>query len=225
MTFEPWTTTTVAEIAELVVARTDGARALVLVDGTSGSGKSTFARRLARHVDGSALVATDDVSWHLHPTQWGQEMLDNVVRPWLAGNDVDYRPPGWVAKGREGSVTATGTSVLVVEGVGAGRRELADLAVFLVWVDTDPDLARSRIVERDIGIDGDTPEEVAAFHASWMELEVPFLLEEAPWTRADLVVDGASQGPDGDTVRVHHGGGPVCVDPVRRASARRASLP
>ncbi|MCL2454615.1 MAG: hypothetical protein FWD18_04850 [Micrococcales bacterium] len=211
MTFEPWTTTTITEIADLVLTRAGGARALVLVDGTGGSGKSTFARRLARHIDGAALVSTDDVSWHLHPTRWAREMLEGVVQPWFAGDDVDYRPPGWVAKGREGSITATqsdphraGDGVLIIEGVGAGRHALADLATFLVWVSTDPALARERILVRDIGIDGDTREEVAAFLAGWMELEVPFLLEEAPWERADLIVDGASQDPDGDTVRIHH---------------------
>ena len=37
--------------------------ALVLVDGRSGSGKSTFAERLARLLDG-AVVHSDDIAWH-----------------------------------------------------------------------------------------------------------------------------------------------------------------
>lgn len=200
MTFEPWTTTSVASLAEDVAAHTGDGRALVLVDGSGGSGKSTFARRLVAHVPGAALVSTDDVAWHLHPTNWGSEMLDGVVRPWLAGADVHYRPPGWVAQGREGSVTATGDGVLVVEGVGAARRELAELASYVVWVNTDPALARERCLGRDIGIDGDTREQVAEFHAWWMGFEVPFHLAEKPWDRADLIVDG-ERGVD-DVVHV-----------------------
>lgn len=202
MSFEPWTTTTVATLAEDVAARVGPGRALLLVDGSGGSGKSTFARRLAAHLPGAALVATDDVSWHLHPTRWGAEMLEGVVRPWLAGDDVDYRPPGWVAQGREGSVRASGDGVLVVEGVGAARHELAELAAYVVWVSTDPALARERCLVRDIGVDGDTREEVAAFHAWWMSVEVPFHLAEKPWDRADLIVDGEHGAAD--VVRVVH---------------------
>jgi cytidylate kinase len=196
MSFEPWTRTTVAAVAHDVAARVGDGRTLVLVDGSGGSGKSTFARRLAAHLPGAALVSTDDVAWHLHPTRWGAEMLDGVVRPWLAGRDVDYRPPGWVAQGRAGSVTATGAGVLVVEGVGAARRELADLASYVVWVNADPELARERCLVRDIGVNGDTREQVAEFHAWWMGFAVPFHLAEKPWDRADLIVDGERGGHD-----------------------------
>ena len=190
----PWGDVAFADVAAVIARRAGGARALVSVDGSSGSGKSTFARGLATAVPGADVVHTDDVAWHLHPTDWADAMLDGVVRPWLDGGVVDYRPPGWVARGRPGSVRTDATAVLVVEGVGAGRRELAALACLVVWVDCDPVLARERCLVRDIGVDGDTREDVAAFHAGWMASEVPFHCAERPWERADLIVDGTSGG-------------------------------
>lgn len=85
-------------IAAAIIERAAGQRALVLVDGTGGSGKSTIAEKLADTLPDSAVVPVDDVSWHLHAINWSAEMLDGVIRPWLAGNDVDYRPPGWIAQ-------------------------------------------------------------------------------------------------------------------------------
>ena len=50
----------------------------------------------------------------------------HVIEPWRRGEHVDYRPPGWVAQGREGAVTVPAdVCVLVLEGVGAGRASLA----------------------------------------------------------------------------------------------------
>ncbi len=202
----PWATTSLAAVADEVVARADTPRTLVLVDGSGGSGKSTFARRLAAALDvvvpdGAHVVSTDDIAWHLHPIEWATELLEGVVEPWLGGAAVDYRPPGWIAKGRPGSVQVAPGTVLVVEGVGAARRSLAELASFVVWVQTDGAVARERILVRDIGVDGDTREEVAEFLDGWMTFEVTHHLQERPWERADLIVDGQYQGADGE-VRV-----------------------
>jgi energy-coupling factor transporter ATP-binding protein EcfA2 len=164
--------------------------ALVLVDGRSGSGKSTFAARLAR-LRGATVVSTDDVAWHLHPTQWAQELLDGVVLPWTRGEAVGFRPPAWEHHGRAGSITVPAGVDLVVEGVGAGRHELAPYAQLLVWIRSDDAEARRRGIARDIAL-GRTPVEAERFWDEWMAAERPFLERERPWERAGLVVDGTA---------------------------------
>ena len=219
MTFGPWELIPIQQIANRVdqrcrqqtVARqqpnnTPGAlgmhssRSIVLIDGSGGSGKSTFAKALAAHLPDAAVLHTDDIAWWLDPIDWVEPMMEGVIRPWLSGQDVSYRPPGWIARGRQGQVTASGgqDAVLVIEGVGAVRDALLPYAAYSVWVYTPGLLAAERILARDIGTDGGSRAEVAAFQPGWMDREVPFHLEQKPWDRADLIVDGQYENAAAD---------------------------
>ena len=163
---------------------------LVLVDGRSGGGKSTFAERLSRLLDG-ALVHSDDIAWHHDPVDWAEVLVEGVIAPWRRGETVRFRPPGWVAQGRPGAVEVPPRPVLVVEGVGAGRSGLAALAELVVWVQSDRDEARRRGIARDVEL-GRTPEEAEDFWDDWMRAEEPFLADDRPWSRAALVVNGTT---------------------------------
>lgn len=205
MTFDPWETTSIDTVASQVSAEVGTGRSLVIVDGQAGSGKSTFARNLASRIEGSAYVAVDDITWWLHWIGWASEALDGVIKPWLAGEDVDFRPPGWILKDRPGSVTASGIGPLILEGVCSIRHELRPFASFLVWVHADPDLSDERLIARDIGlgVDGGTRESITRFHAEVQADCVPFWLEERPWDVADLIVDGIGSSGDGARLLVH----------------------
>ena len=135
---------------------------------------------------GAALVRTDDVAWYHDFFDWAELLVDGVLEPWRAGADITYRPPPWDARGRLGAITVPSTaSLLVVEGVGAGRRVLAPYLDALVWVQTDRAVATARGLRRD----GDDPDAVA-FWDEWEARERPFLAADRPWERADLVVCG-----------------------------------
>jgi energy-coupling factor transporter ATP-binding protein EcfA2 len=164
---------------------------LVAVDGHSASGKTTLARRLAAALPRSAVLHSDDLAWHHSLFDWRELLLDGVLRPLWAGHAVDYRPPPWSERGRAGSIrVAAGTEILVLEGVGASRRDLTDLVDAAVWVETDePERAR-RDDERIAA--GEVTREV---YDSWMAVENPFLAADRPWTRADAVVAGNSPLP------------------------------
>lgn len=167
-------------------------QALILVDGRSGAGKSTFAGRLVRLLDG-ALVHTDDISWHHDAIDWAHLLVDEVITPWRRGEAVSYQPPGWVSQGRPGAVEVLPRPLLVVEGVGAGRAELAAGADLVVWVQSDRDTARRRGLTRDVEL-GRSPEEAEAFWDEWMLAEEPFLAADRPWSRASLIVNGTPPG-------------------------------
>lgn len=162
---------------------------LILVDGGSGSGKTTFADQAAALL-GANLVRTDDLAWHHHATDWDNELVSHVIEPWQRGELVRYRPPGWVTRDRAGAVTVDPGRQLIIEGVGAARAFLARLADLVIWVQTDRTLARERGIARDVEL-GRTPAEAERFWAEWMSAEEPFLAAERPWRNADLIVDGA----------------------------------
>lgn len=176
---------------------------VVAVDGRSGSGKSTLAERLAG-VAGGTVVQVDDVAWHAPMFGWTSLLAEGVLEPVLRGEAVSYRPPAWDVHGRAGAIDVPEASLLVVEGVGAGRRELAGLIDVLVWVQSDFAEAERRGIARDIasGVNGDAQATTAFWH-EWMASEIPFLERDRPWERADFVVAGAS--PDAATVVVAGG--------------------
>ena len=174
----PWRAVAVTELYAAL-----GRPRVLAVDGRSGSGKSTLVARLAATVPSTAVVHTDDVAWHHDFFDWADLLLDGVLVPWRAGRDVAYRPPPWEVRSRPGAITVpSGAPLLVVEGVGAGRRAFAPYLDALVWVQTDRAVATRRGLERD-GRD-------VAFWDEWEARERPFLAADRPWARADLVVNG-----------------------------------
>jgi len=166
-----------------------GAR-VIAVDGRSGSGKTTLARTLAAARPRSAVVHTDDIAWFLARFDWVEEMRAGVLEPVLRGEPVAYRPPPWDERSRPGAIEVPAPcELLVVEGVGAARAELADLVDVAVWVQSDREIARERGIERDGG-------DVAGWD-EWEAEEVPFLERDRPWERADVIAAGTGLAPAG----------------------------
>ena len=163
---------------------------MVAVDGRSAAGKSTVAERLREAIPGAWVVHTDDVAWWHSFFGWADLLRDGVLEPVRRGDlPVRYRPPAWDERARPGAIEVpVGCRVLIVEGVGAGRSDLADLVDALVWVQSDVVEARRRGLIRDGG-----DEAAEAFWDEWDAEEVPFLELHAPWARADLVVCGTPE--------------------------------
>jgi hypothetical protein len=120
-----------------------GHPAVLAVDGRSNSGKTTLAARVRGLVPGSVVIHTDDIAWEHSRFGWADLLVDGILIPVRQGQGVSYRPPRWDEHGREGSIEVPiNCPLLVIEGVGAGRREVADLIDTVIWVQAD---------EREIG--------------------------------------------------------------------------
>lgn len=198
----PWRQVELTELVDLLLraAAPVGRPAVVAVDGRSASGKTTLARRLCSEVQRSALVSTDDVAWHHSFFGWDDLLATGVLEPARRGEAVRYRPPAWGERGRDGAIgVPSGLDLLVVEGVGCGRRRLAPLLDAVVWVQSDVAEAERRGLARDIasGANG-TAEQTTAFWEEWGVEEQAVLAEERPWERACVVVAGTPPWPCDD---------------------------
>ncbi|MGN6030064.1 MAG: uridine kinase family protein [Thermomicrobiales bacterium] len=162
---------------------------VIAVDGRSAGGKSTLAARLACQVPGAVVVHTDDIAWHHSFFDWSDLLVDGVLSPARSGVAVRYRPPGWETHGRAGAIEIpAGCPLLVVEGVGASRREVAPWIDRAIWVQSDFAEAKRRGLVRDGGTD-----EAVAFWDEWMGEEVPFLERDRPWERASVIACGTPE--------------------------------
>ena len=135
-----WSEQSLACLTEEIVQRS--ALPLILIDGAAGSGKTTLALKLAAELQAN-LVHTDDVCWYSDPIHWDEEMIQGIIKPRSDGEKVAYRPTGWIKKNREGFIEVNPDRALIIEGMGACRKRLRDKADYSIWVDTEPDLARS----------------------------------------------------------------------------------
>ena len=195
---KPWhaelLTVVVEGLVRLGTGRHPGDRSRVLaVDGRSSSGKTTLAARIQAAVAGSAVVHTDDIAWWHSRFGWADLLIDGILLPVHRGEPVTFRPPSWAEHGRGGWIDVPASCpLLIVEGVGAGRREAAYLVDALIWVQSDEREAERRSLAR-VGQPGGS--RTVRDLRGWMAEEEPFLADQRPWERADLIVAGTPQIP------------------------------
>lgn len=163
------------------------------IDGHSGSGKSSLACGLASIDNDVAVVHTDDLAWHHSFFDWGDLLIEHILRPLRRGGSaVSFRPPAWTQRQRAGAIEIpAGTRVVIVEGVGSCRREIRPLLDAIAWIHVRPEVGQRRLIAK--GLDTDE------FRNDWMTQENRFLAEDQTWQYADLWVAGelGQPAPDG----------------------------
>jgi uridine kinase len=175
-----------SEVHRLTLARPArlGGGRLLCVDGPAGSGKTTLAAGIAELEPGAVVVNTDQLldGWTGLPTL--PPLLAALVAPLARGEDSSYRRYDWIAGEYAEEVPVPRTTLLVIEGVGAGCRALAPYRSLLVWVSAPADQRVRRVVERD-------GPGVAPYLEAWVADEAAHFAAEGTRTAADLVIDSA----------------------------------
>lgn len=200
----PWRVEPLSTVIDAVMATRPreavaGRPVVLAIDGRSNNGKTTLSARIAAAIRGAVIIHTDDIAWKHSRFGWADLLVDGILVPVNRGRSVSYRPPRWVEHGRAGSIEVpVGCPLLVIEGDGAGRREVMHLIDALIWVQSDQRVAELRRLARDrepsaletanLPSDGSLPD-----HDGWMEEEIPFNSDQRTWERADIVACGTPE--------------------------------
>lgn len=151
-------------------------RLVVLVDGRSGTGKTTLGNVLAARL-GAEVVHLDDV----YPGWDGLRAAADAVVTDVLGPPSGYRRWDWEASEPAERVSIDPDAPLVVEGCGALSRASAPLATLRVWLEADDVVRWARAIGRD-------GEAFAREWERWAAQEAAFIAAEDPAALADMVV-------------------------------------
>jgi hypothetical protein len=225
----PWRVEPLSAVVDAVTRRPPGRSsvgrpAVLAVDGRSNNGKSTLAARICEMVPGSVVIHTDDIAWEHSRFGWADLLIDGILVPAHQGGPVSYRPPRWEEHGREGSIEVpVGCPLLIIEGVGAGRREVAHLIDTLIWVQADERETGRRATARaanppaadlaNKAVDG-----APIDNEGWMAEEKPFNVAQRTWERADIIICGTPEIPHDPNTELVTASPP---SPARRADQWR----
>jgi uridine kinase len=186
--------------ADLLLRRpTCGPVRLVAVDGPGGAGKSTFADRLAAALHGAPVVHTDDFAGWDNEFDWYPRLLSQVIKRLSLGEPGHYQRYDWVRRELAEWHDVAVSPVVILEGVGAARREFAPFLSFAAWIQTPAPLRLARGLQRD-GAD------MLGFWHQWIAGENEHFAADDTASRIDLVVDGnplLPHDPDLEFVRLN----------------------
>ncbi|MFC9849247.1 uridine kinase [Streptomyces sp. NPDC060223] len=186
---------------------------MVGVDGHAGSGKTTFAGRLGAELGGAPVLHLDDIATHEELFAWTGRLLSQVVEPLRHGETARYVPYDWTARAFGPVRELPPAPVVLLEGVGAGRRALRPYLARLLWMELPKEDAWTRGRRRD----GDAQDE---FWDEWVSAERRHFAEDPSRPYADLLVRQCSEGYEvlpgpagtpGPDQGITHGDGPSAV--------------
>ncbi|MFK0199166.1 uridine kinase family protein [Streptomyces lavendulae] len=160
---------------------------LIGIDGHAGSGKSTFAGRLAGALGGAPVLRLDDVATHEEPFGWPGRLRSQVLEPLAAGRAAHWDPYDWVERRFGPPRVLEPAPVLLVEGVGAGRRALRPHLARLLWMETPREQSWGRGRARD-------GRELSDFWDGWERAELAHFSDDPSRPFADTLVRQSGTG-------------------------------
>ena len=160
---------------------------LIGVDGHAGSGKSTCAGQLAAALGGAPVLHLDDIATHEELFGWTGRLLAQVIEPLLRGETARYAPYDWNTRRFGPDRELPPAPVILLEGVGAGRRAVRPFLAGLLWMELPREEAWARGRLRD----GEAQRE---FWAGWVHAERRHFLEDPSKPFADYLVHQRPEG-------------------------------
>ncbi|MCY0936453.1 uridine kinase family protein [Streptomyces sp. H34-S4] len=157
------------------------------IDGHAGSGKTTFAGALSEALGGAPVLRLDDVASHAELFDWVGRLRAQVLEPLAAGRPAHWAPYDWVERRFGPERVLEPGPVLLVEGVGAGRRALRPHLARLLWMETP----RAKSWGRGRSRDG---RELSDFWDGWERAELAHFTDDPSRPFADTLVRQSSTG-------------------------------
>jgi len=156
---------------------------IVAVDGRSGSGKTSLSAAIARRNPEIMVLAIENfyAGWAGLNAGPGR-LTEQVLIPWASGRPARARYWDWQKQhfnAREQEIALPASGRVLIEGCGAGAREIARFTSALIWLDADTDVRYERAMARERHV-------FEPYWHMWSQQEARMLRREKTPERADL---------------------------------------
>jgi uridine kinase len=166
--------------------------AIIGISGFGGSGKSTFARKLATEINATIIgvdsfcKADDSNDYELWNIMDYKRLETEVLKPYITGSKtISYGEFDWEKNEVSSSTVVTTNDFLIIEGVGLFRPELLNYFSFTIWIDCPLEVAILRGKRRDreeYGVPQDDK-----WNGLWKENDIQCYQDFSPKEIADYV--------------------------------------
>lgn len=186
----------ISKISELL--QNNSKPVLVVLDGRSGTGKTTIAKQIANRLNGVEILADNfwvggsDEEWDKRsPQEKSEQAIDwkriktDVLEPLLAGKSASWHPFNWkTGEGlAEESIEAEPKKLVVLEGAYSSRPELQDIIDLSILVEVPDDANR-----RDRLINREGTEYMDNWHKRWDPAEDYYFSKVRPNSSFDMII-------------------------------------
>lgn len=133
------------------------------------------------------MLHLDDIASHDELFDWTGRLLTQVIEPFRRGGTAHYTPYDWRTRRFGSPRPLPPAPVVLVEGVGAGRRALRPHLASLLWMELPREDAWARGRRRDGA-------EQREFWAGWVRAEQAHFAEDPSRPFADALVRQCATG-------------------------------
>lgn len=161
---------------------------VLLIDGRSGTGKTTLAARVGAAMSASSIVHMDDLYPGWNGLDEGAALLvEWILKPFVAERTGEWRRWDWERSERAEAHIVPFDRPLIVEGCGASSIASRFRADHALWMEAPVDQREDRLLGRGDGVE---------WLPGWTLQEDAFIAREQPRLGADLVVDATGSAED-----------------------------
>lgn len=170
---------------------------VLAIDGGGGAGKTTFARHLARELEGAEIIAIDDffkgpmeiltepAQLTINPIFDWERFAAQVINPLREGRQIFYQKYNWDAHSFDETFHTVPTEVVVIiEGAYSTQDRFREVYDRTFWIESDELHRLERILSRD-GL-----QQRSLWEEKLLPAERSYRDSQAPSTRVDMVIDG-----------------------------------
>lgn len=177
----------IQEITDKVLDQVElgNAAPIVLIDGRSNSGKSTFAKSLQENLfrQGESLtrvIHMDDLYPGWEGLSLGADYLNRfILEPLNKKLTASWQQWDWSINQRGAWMEFSGGTPLIIEGCGALSDRASSVAFLRIWLEAKEPVRQSRWLEREGNLDK---------FEMWAAQELDFYAREKSLELADLVI-------------------------------------